>query len=118
MHPLYLVALRMALFPGGTTLSERVERMRDLLAVDEIARTEFDLRLIEAGYLDAVRQSYVRRFQLGTTRYFAVTDAFPSLTVRTVPRGVRAASYELDLDLITVAPVDAALVLQQLGVAF
>jgi hypothetical protein len=118
VHPLYLAALRMVLTPGGTTLSERVEALRDLLAVDEVARADFDSRLIQAGYLDAVRQSYVRRFQLGTMQYFAVTDSFPSLTVRSVPRGVRAANYELDLDLITEAPVDAAVVLQQLGVAF
>lgn len=117
VHPLYLAALRMLLTPGGTTLPERVEVLRNLLGSDEIARAEFDARLIEAGYLDAVRQSYVRHFQLGTLQYFSVTEAFPRLTVRSVPRGVRAASYELDLDLITEAPVDAAIVLQQLGVA-
>jgi len=116
VRPLFLAAVRVAVTPAGTSLTERVEALRLLLAADQIARASFDSRLIEVGFLDAMRDSYVRKFQISAVNYFSVAGSFPRMTASSVPRGVTKASYELDLDLVGQPALMNEDVFRQLGI--
>lgn len=60
------------------------------------AVTEFDLRLAEMGY--TVRQEHESvLFTILEARFFQVTEVFPSLTVSTIPVGISAVTYDIDL---------------------
>ena len=81
-----------------------------------MASTIFDSRLVEAGYVDAVRERYVRRFLSAGVSVMRVTDGFPRLTAGSVPTEVRKASYELELGMVTQPDVGLAAALRELGV--
>ena len=114
--PIFLAAVHVTSSPSGTTLSQRIDALRAILTVDYSARADFDDRLIEAGFIDSMRDSYVRSFHISALHYFRVSEEFPRLTPSTVPRGVTKASYELDLDLVTQPPLSTIDVFRQLGV--
>jgi hypothetical protein len=116
VRPLYLAAVRLDVAPIGKTLSQYVDSLRELLALHEDARADFDSRLIEAGFMDSMRGSYVRAFHVASEHYYEVGDGFPRLTRASVPRGVTKAIYELDLDLVSQVPKSGEEVLRQLGV--
>jgi hypothetical protein len=90
--------------------------LRETLRADYSAVVEFDSRLVEAGFIDSMRDHYVRTFHVSATSYFLVTDAFPRLTPSSVPRGLTRASYELDLDLVPQISPSSTEVFRQLGV--
>jgi hypothetical protein len=114
--PIFLAAVHVTSSPSGTTLSQRIDALRAILTVDYSARADFDGRLIEAGFIDSMRDSYVRSFHISALHYFRVSEEFPRLTPSTVPRGVTKASYELDLDLVTQPPLSTIDVFRILGV--
>jgi hypothetical protein len=116
VRPLYLAAVRFDVAPIGKTLSQYVDSLREFLALQEDARADFDSRLIEAGFMDSMRGSYVRAFHLASVNYYEIGDGFPRLTRASVPRGVTKAIYELDLDLISQVPKSGEEVLRRLGV--
>ena len=60
------------------------------------AVTEFDLRLAEMGYTVRQEQESVL-FTILEARFFQVTEIFPSLTVSTIPAGISAVTYDIDL---------------------
>jgi hypothetical protein len=113
---LYLAAVRLIVAPSGKTLSQRVDSLRDLLAVHIDVRADFDGRLIEAGFIDSMRSSYVRAFEVTSVSYYEVGESFPRLTRSSVPRGVTKANYELDLDLVSQVSKPSEEVLRKLGV--
>jgi hypothetical protein len=116
ISPIYLAAVRVAASPLGTTLPQRIDALREILGVDYAARADFDSRLIEAGFVDVMRDSYVRPFDVSSVGHFSVSESFPRLTAGSVPRGVTRASYELDLDLVPQAPQLSMDVFRKLGV--
>jgi hypothetical protein len=113
---LYLAAVRLIVAPSGKTLPQRVDSVRDLLAVHNDVRADFDGRLIEAGFVDSLRSSYARTFEVTSVSYYEVGESFPHLTRNSAPRGVTKANYELDLDLVSHVPKPSEEVLRRLGV--
>jgi hypothetical protein len=116
VRPLYLAAVRLNVAPIGKTLSQYVDSLREVLALHEDARADFDSRLIEAGFMDSMGGSYVRAFHVASVSYYEVGDGFPRLTRASVPRGVTRAIYDLDLDLVSQVPKSGEEILRQLGV--
>ena len=112
---LYLAASRFALDGTGKTLPEIVTNVRGRLQQSSVAAHLFESRLIHAGYLDAVSDSYTRRFAYLRTRTTRVCDPFPRLTRGSVGIEIRKARYELDLDLVDAIDVPLIVALQQLG---
>lgn len=110
--PLHLAAVRLTDDAVGMTLPERVAATREQLSGSLAAASGFSLRLLRYGYIEAMAAHYTRRLKLGDVRLFEVTDGFPALTSRTVPRGVISASYVLDLDFTKLASTALSDVLQ------
>ena len=75
-----------------------------------------NIKLIHAGYLDAVSEHYRRTFAHVSTKVLRVEEGFPRLTRARVPAQVITARYELDVDGIDASPVAVPAVLDQLGV--
>lgn len=116
VSPLFVAAVRLDVAATGTTLPERVDSLRHLLGSDPVARTVLDSRLVEAGYVEAVREHYVRRFLSASVSVMRVTDGFPRLTAASVPKEVRKASYELELSMVKQPDVGLAAAFRELGV--
>lgn len=74
------------------TLIEHIKVELDTAA----AVTELDLRLAEMGY--SVRPEHdSMQFSVLDSRYYQVNDDFPSLKVSTLPTGISAVTYDIDL---------------------
>ena len=110
--PLHVAAVRLAEHAAGLTLAERVAQMRErLTAASQAALQTFSLRVLQAGFIEAMAPSYTRRFQVSDVRLLPVAGSFPMLTARTVPRGVVSARYVIDLDAADLLVVSFAEVL-------
>lgn len=115
-RPLFLASVRLCQEPSGMSLPEIIAETRGLLCESAAARSYFDIKLLHAGYLDALSDHYKRSFSLVCTRIFHITEGFPRLVKSGVPRHVMGARYELDIDNINVASISMNAVLEQLGV--
>ncbi|WP_374275841.1 PD-(D/E)XK motif protein [Brevundimonas sp.] len=111
-----LAAVRFCLQADGRTLTEIVAALRTAVADFPQARSALDLQLLRAGWFDAVAAEYVRRFALVNIRLFPVGEDFPRLARATVRPEIRAAEYELDLDLVGLPAVPLADALAAHGV--
>lgn len=118
IRPLYLAGVRLALKDSGSTIAERAEQLRATFADDDLALSNFNSRLLHAGLLDAHADKYTRRFVLVSTRLLPVAEGFPRLTPANVALPIRQARYELDLDLLSITPVELADALLQIGVSY
>lgn len=112
--PLYLAAVRLADDAAGMTLPERIAATRERVG-ETPASQAFSLRLLRSGYVDAMAGHYTRRLRVADVRLFAVAGAFPSLTARSVPRGVVSARYVIDLDAVSLPALSLADVLRNAG---
>jgi len=115
-QPLYLAGIRICQDASGMSLSEVIEDTRALLREDATARHSFNIKLLHAGYLDALSDHYKRSFMLVCMQIFPVVEGFPRLTRAAVPRHVIQARYELDIDSIDTITVPLHVALEQLGV--
>lgn len=113
--PLFLAGIRLALDPQGSSLPDLVGALRSRLVEDPGTLVTFNTRVLHAGYIDDVADKYTRRFTHAGTRILLVSDHFPRLTRANTPAEVRAARYELDLDLIPGSSHQMNDVLVQLG---
>lgn len=113
--PLYVAAVRFS--PGeGMSLPERIDCIRaQTTARSPTVLQELNLLLVRAGYADALAERYTRRLRLVELRLFEVTDVFPALTARLVPRGVVAARYVVDLDSLPLPTTSLPRILQTAG---
>jgi len=111
-----LAAVRLCLQADGRTLPEIVVSLRARLADAAVAQSVMELQLLKGGYLDTVAAEYVRRFDLVNIRVFPVEEDFPRLARSMIRTEVRAAEYELDLDLVTTPAVPLAAALTAYGV--
>ena len=105
--PLFLAGVRLELQPSGRTLPQIATDVGKRLSGDPVVKAKFDDLVLHAGLLNSTRNRYVRRFHTAQTMIFRVDSEFPRLTRRSVPRAIREARYELDLDAVPV--VDAGL---------
>ena len=81
---------------GGLTLPATVAAVRQNLDDYPVARSDFDLRLLETGYVDNQAYLYLQdTFAVNDIRYFEVRDHFPRLTDSNLPVGVGDISYSI-----------------------
>lgn len=114
-QPLFLGAWRMTLDPSGQTLPELVSELRGELQQTGAAQL-FETRLMHAGYRDAQADAYTRCFAAPDLKLLRVDGEFPRLTRANVPTAIRRAGYEIDLDLVSSAPVEPAAAFTELGI--
>jgi hypothetical protein len=114
-QPLFLAAVRIRLDSSGISLPEMIFEIRAMLVNNSVSCNSFDIKLLHAGYLDAMSEHYKRTFVLTSTKILHVTEDFPRLIRANVPRQVLQARYELDIDGIEADVVDVGGALQQLG---
>jgi hypothetical protein len=98
---IYLVGLRLALVQSGRTLPNLVNELRYTLRNSVGGAIRFERLLLLAGYQDALQDSYIRRFQLQTSRLFHVETGFPYLSRSALPSAILDAEYRVDLDEIS-----------------
>lgn len=110
--PIFLAGLRFSLGAGGGTLPDRVWELRTLAGA---ARPALDMRLLRAGYMDEDAEDYVRSFAGAGVRIIPVDETLPRLMRSSLPAAIRAARYELDLDLVATPAIPLVAALQQLG---
>jgi hypothetical protein len=82
---------------GAFTPNGIVSRIRQSLADDSAASSNFELKLAEVGF-DETQPECEEGFLVDTVRAFAVRESFPRLTPASVPRAISSATYSLDLD--------------------
>jgi hypothetical protein len=99
-EPLYLGVITLAPSTSSTNGAFTAERivaaLRQTMEQSQTARTEFELRLAEAGYADNEEYTHAWYHSSGA-RYFHVRQDFPRLTATTVPAGVNDVTYVIDL---------------------
>lgn len=116
VSPLFLAAVRFSGGEKGATLSEMVAEIEKRLEATPGAIDHLQERLMAAGYSDAHKSQYTRRFEPKERRVLSVTEGFPRLTSGVVPLGVTRALYEINLDHVTYFLCDLDFALRQLGV--
>jgi len=116
VRPLFLAAIRLSLGASGRTLSEQVAAVRELVRLSPVAETALETLLLRAGFLDAARERYSRRFSRIGNKMLLVEEDFPRLTRMNLPIEIRNARYEIDLDLTVAKEVAIFDALSQLGV--
>jgi hypothetical protein len=114
-QPLFLVGVRLAVSTSGRTLPDIVSTLRNRLADDPPTLSVFESRLLHAGYLDALADNYMQRFETVAMIVFEVNRSFPGLTRYNVDTAIRKATYELDLDVLNVPVVTLAHACEHLG---
>ncbi|QTN21781.1 PD-(D/E)XK motif protein [Rhizobacter sp. AJA081-3] len=105
-QPLFVAAYRLRQTQAGRTLAGAVQAARDAMASDAEAQRLLADRLIASGYRDVHAQQYVRTFVPAQFRVLCVGSGFPRLTPNSVPPGVTRATYDIDIDRVTVEAVD------------
>ncbi|MEA1674553.1 PD-(D/E)XK motif protein [Nitrospirillum sp. BR 11163] len=114
-QPLFVAAVRLTLGSAGVSLPEFADDIRGILCAEPTALGTFESRLVQAGYLQAFADRYVRRFTHSGTSILPVEGAFPRLTRMTVNPGIGKARYEVDLDLSGAIDVGLVHALEMLG---
>lgn len=101
---IFLAALRFSVQDGGCTLPALVQNVRE--SIGDEGRVAFERNLLLAGYEDAYEAEYVRGFVAVDERVFMIDEDFPRLSRSAAPLAVRAAKYELDLDLVDATTIE------------
>lgn len=114
-QPLFVAAVRLAQLGDGVTLPELIDQVTGQLR-DPGAAALLNSRLVSAGYLDAMRPQYRRRFRCSELTYRAVGADSPRLTRANVPASIHEARYSLDLDAFHVVAFTYANISNSLGV--
>lgn len=96
--PLFVAGCRFGVGEGGISLTGRIAAMRQLLSSDAAASERFELMLLRAGYFDSHASKYTRLFVGPELKLWLVDEGFPRLTQASVPAGIRAASYDIELE--------------------
>lgn len=96
--PIFLGAVKYALTESGQTLPEKISAIRMRLESDPIRLSEFDDRILAAGYLPAHSPQYHRRFSLRDIAILEIGENFPRLMHGNVTPGVISARYEINLE--------------------
>lgn len=96
--PIFLGIVKYALTESGQTLPEKILAIRTLVESDPIMLSEFDDRVLAAGYMSAHSSQYHRRFSLREISMLEVNENFPRLIHGNVKPGVVSARYEINLE--------------------
>lgn len=115
-QPLYLGAVRLHQNHTGLSLPSLLEQTRELVSQDRSGLQSLDIKLIQAGYLDALAPEYDRRFDAVEIRVFEVGANFPRLIRASVPTQVTSARYGIELDHVEIPSMEIGAALNHLGV--
>lgn len=96
--PIFLGAVKFGLTESGQTLPEKISAITKQLEFDPIRLSEFDDRVLAAGYLPAHSPQYHRRFSLRYIAILEIGENFPRLMYGNVMPGVISARYEINLE--------------------
>lgn len=96
--PIFLGAVKYALTESGQTLPEKISAIRKRLETNPITLSEFDNRILAAGFVMADAYQYHRRFFLRKLAMLEVGETFPRLMRGNVTPGVISARYEIDIE--------------------
>jgi len=96
--PIFLGAVKYALTESGQTLPEKISAIRTRLESHPITLSEFDDRVLAAGYMTAHAYQYHRRFSLRELAMLEVGENFPRLMHGNVTPGVISARYEINIE--------------------
>ncbi|ONG41802.1 hypothetical protein BKE30_02900 [Alkanindiges hydrocarboniclasticus] len=113
--PVFLCGCRFSIKPEGTALPERIQKLRDHLSGSYGASVLFEHLLLQAGYLECHAPLYTRKFLLRELCYWRINENFPKLVPGNVAAGIRAARYEVDLNLPDLEESGIQEVLSMLG---
>lgn len=115
--PLFLGAIRIQLDDSGIRLPSRIDLVRvKIMETDPSALTEFELRLLHAGFFQTMAEKYTRHFCHTGTWVFAVDTSIPKLVPANVPNGILKARYDIELDIDGAQLIKLKEVLRSLGV--
>ncbi|WP_051776666.1 PD-(D/E)XK motif protein [Pseudorhizobium pelagicum] len=110
-----LAATRFSLHDEGLTLPELIDRVRQL-AGDAGVLSTLNRTLMLSGFVDEASERYKGRFTPIDTRVFEINETFPALVRSRIGPEIRAAEYEIDLDLVTSVPLTLPAAMQKYGV--
>lgn len=96
--PIFLGAVKYALTESGQTLPEKLSAIRAKLESDPITLSDFEDRVLAAGYMPAHSPQYHRRFSLRDIAILEIGENFPRLMHGNVMPGVISARYEINLE--------------------
>lgn len=113
-NPLFLLALRLELATGGSTLPELVAVLRERLEPSG-GQTMFNRKLLAVGYHDEHAGSYDRCLSVAQTRVHKIDSEFPRLFKGNVALAIRRASYEIDIEGSDAGLVEEAELFQGIG---
>lgn len=100
--PLFLAAVRICQIDTGASLPEKICEIRHLLQNNSPGvLPEFELRLLQAGYISSLAGRYIRKFEKVAIRIILVDDFVPKLVHGTVPSGIIRAKYEINIETIS-----------------
>jgi Putative PD-(D/E)XK family member, (DUF4420) len=105
MPSLFLAGYKLSLDPTGRTLPEQINKLRELLQDNPLTKSNFESRLIQAGFLDMASDRYTRSFFKMENRLLQVHDSFPRLTRENVSVEITKVSYEIDLNLVSTGDI-------------
>lgn len=110
---LFLVCLKVEKSAGGVSLPEVVGRIDGLLRGDDPALDTFNEKLILAGYTRQRETEYgLHRYAISPAEAFLVTDAFPTITMKSFIRPpdmrVLDVRYVLEISGLPSLPLDAS----------
>ena len=114
--PIFLGAVKCALTEGGQTLPDKIFAIKKLLETDPIAHSEFENRILAAGFLESHASHYHRRFSLRLFSILEVNDSFPRLTHGKVKTGVISSQYEVNLEPLLSQDIGLRIALKKLEV--
>jgi hypothetical protein len=95
--PLFLCAMRFAEDEAGETLTQCVNRLREIMEGSGV-RKQFDALLLLSRFIDDHADRYTRKLLAGDVLCFRVEDDFPCLRRATLPGQIRNAQYDLDIE--------------------
>lgn len=99
--PLYLVVFSLTSAENGQasafTLHSLVQTLRRLLVEHEATSDEFEMRLLQRGYVDLPEEYGQRWWRVSGTRCFSVGGEFPRLEPAMLPAGIIDIQYTIAL---------------------
>jgi|26BtaG_2_1085354.scaffolds.fasta_scaffold05349_2 hypothetical protein len=114
LWPMFLCAVRFVEDEAGETLTQCVNRLREIMESSGV-RKQFDALLLLSRYMDEHADRYTRKLLSADVLCFRVEDGFPCLRRATLPSQIRAAQYDLDIESLDDEPKPMDMMFQILG---
>ncbi|HET9048952.1 MAG TPA: PD-(D/E)XK motif protein [Chiayiivirga sp.] len=115
-RPLYVGAVRLAQTTSGQTLPELCDELAAAVQEATGVATLLWSKLLSAGYIEAIREQYTRRFVQAHLGYRLIGDDSPRLTRSNVPVAVQRVKYAMDLGVIPEVATRCEEIMESLGV--